>query len=277
MNRGFFLLFWRSKDGNNATSSKLSSLLPSLFSCFLPQLFKLSGHFLAEPSARQFFDFENQLHKHLLWFGGLITEQIVLMILDMPEFAEQAIAHYRRKGYRIHDRKRSTKVQLLSGRTVSVKTPYMLPQQENKRGKKHKVGKRGKQGKGIYPILAMLGMCSQASPALQSEVTLAALNNPFNEANENLQRRGIDISEKRVRTVSEKVGCKSLEARERELAQFEQGTAVKGDTYAGQRVVVSVDGGRVRTRQTKSGRKKKGQKRHGSTPIGKNRNSLHFM
>ena len=192
-----------------------------------------------------------------------MTEKVLLAVLSDSQFIDQAIESYREKGYRVHSRKRSTTVQLYGGRTVSVETVYMLPRRKSKKGRKRKVGRRGKQGKGIYPTLKMLGIAHQASPALQSETALSALNNPFAEATENLERHGIDISEKRVRTMSEKLGSAALENREAELAQFENGTLTQGDTFAGERVVVSIDGGRIRTRLKKRGRKKNGQKRQG--------------
>jgi hypothetical protein len=139
----------------------------------------------------------------------------------------------------------------------------MLPQQSKKRGRKRKVGRRGPQGKGIYPVLKLLGISHKASPALKNEVTLSAINNPFVEATENLKRHGIDVSEKRVRTISENVGSDALKNRDKEIEQFENGTLAQGDTFAGQNVVIAMDGGRTRTRQNKKGRKKKDQKRHG--------------
>ncbi len=235
----------------------------SSFSDFVPQISALSHRFLTKPCSNQFLSFENDLHKTLLELGDLVTEKILLSVLSNSQFIDQAIEEYREKGYRVHSRKRSTTIQLYGSRTVSVETVYMLPRRKNKKGRKRKVGRRGKQGKGIYPILKMLGIAHQASPALQSETALSALNNPFTEATENLQRHGIDISEKRVRTISEKLGSTALENREAELTQFENGTLAQGDTFAGVRVVVSIDGGRIRTRLKKRGRKKKGQKRQG--------------
>jgi len=139
----------------------------------------------------------------------------------------------------------------------------MLPHKHKKRGRKRGVGKRGRQGKGVYPVLKKLGIAHHASPALQNEVTLSALNNPFCEAAETLNRHGVEISEKRVRTISESVGQAALEKRNAEIKQFQSGTLPEADTFVDQRVVIAIDGGRIRTRRSKKGRKKKGQKRQG--------------
>jgi hypothetical protein len=193
----------------------------------------------------------------------VISEQLLLETIAKPDVIEQAIDSYRSKGYRVHSRQRATTVQLKGGRTVRIRTVYMLPRQSSKPGRKRGVGRRGRQGKGIYPVLKLLGIAHQSSPALQTDVTIAALNNPFVEATETLQRHGVEISEKRVRTISESVGKVALKDRDQELEQFTSGTLEKGNSFAGKRVVVAIDGGRTRTRQAKQGKKRKGQQRQG--------------
>ncbi|MBN2009445.1 hypothetical protein JW960_08885 [candidate division KSB1 bacterium] len=94
-------------------------------------------------------------------------------------------------------------------------------------------------------------------------MTLSAINNTFGEATEQVQRHGIDVSEKRLRTVSEKTGALALAKRAAELETFQQGTLPQQDTFSGKRVVVTIDGGRTRMRKTKQGKKKHGQKRRG--------------
>jgi len=187
----------------------------------------------------------------------------LLETISQPDFIEHAIDFYRSKGYRVHSRQRSTTVQLKGGRTVCIKTVYMLPRPSGKKGRKRGVGRRGRQGRGIYPVLKMLGIAHLASPALQHDVTLAALNNPFAEAGEIVKRQGVDISEKRVRTISESVGNAAIKERDDQLEQYDKGTLAKDNCFAGKRVVVAIDGGRLRTRQTKKGKKKKGQQRQG--------------
>ena len=235
--------------------------LPDLFSSmFLPEITKLSNQFLSQKDSASFLNFEHYVHKELQKLGDMIVEQTLRKVLGDAEFIEQKIAEYGDKGYRVRNHKKKTKVQLRGGRVVDVQTVYMLPQ---KKGKKRSVGRRGKKGKGVYPALKQLGIKHRTSPALQNEVTLAALNNPFAEATESLKRHDIDISEKRVRTISEQVGESALENRAAEIEQLKKGLLPQGDTFAGQRVVIAVDGGRTRIRKAKKGRKKKGQKRQG--------------
>lgn len=193
----------------------------------------------------------------------MISERVLHETISQSDFIEYAIATYRAKGFRVHSRKRTTTVQLKGGRTVRIKTVYMLPCPSKKKGRKRGIGRRGRQGKGIYPVLKLLGIAHQSSPALQNDVTISALNNPFSEATEILERHGVAISEKRVRTISENVGKAALKDRDKQLEQFTNGTLKKDNTFSGKRVVVAIDGGRTRTRQVKRGKKKKGQQRQG--------------
>jgi len=237
----------------------LSSLNPVDISEILSQ----ADLFLQHPCAGNLLDFETTLFKQLLTVADSIMEQILLHVINNSAFIERAVATYKGKGFRVHSRKYKTHVQLNGGKTVPLTTVYMRPRQRPRHGKKRAGGRQSRKGKGIYPVLKMLGISHQATPALQNELTLSALNNTFAEATASLQRHGIDVSEKRVRTVSEHVGAVALQKREQELAQFQQRTLPQQSTYSGKRVVITIDGGRTRTRKTKPGKKKKGQKRHG--------------
>ena len=236
----------------------------SLFSSdFLPEIFKLSHQFLNQSDSKRFLDFELELHEWLKQFGDAITEHTLLEALGNADLVARCITEYRAKGYRVHKRNKQTTVQLYGGRTVTVRTVYMLPAGKKTTSRRRGIGRRGKQGKGVYPVLKKLGIAHQASPALQNEVTLSALNNPFAEATESVNRHGIQTCEKRVRTLSEHVGQAALNDRAVELEQFQHGLLPQGDTFAGQRVAIALDGGRTCMRLPKPGRKKKGQKRQG--------------
>jgi len=236
--------------------------LASLFACAcLPELEKCAAPFVQHKSSASFFTLELEVHKHLKAFGDQIVEACLLEAHGNAEFIAQCIQEYRAKGYRIQTRNKQTTVQLYGGRTVSVRTVYMQPARKRRHRPRHARG--GPQGKGVYPVLKKLGIAHHASPALQNEATLSALNNPFAEATESMNRHGMTLSEKRVRTLSESVGRVALAARDMALEQFQAGLLPQGDTFAGQRVVIAMDGGRTRIRQAKKGRVKQGRKRRG--------------
>lgn len=238
--------------------------LSNLFvSACLPELEKCVEHFAQQKSSTSFLHLELELHQHFRSLSDSIAETMLLTTLADTVFVEQSIQEYRAKGYHIASRRKPTVVQLYGGRIVSVRTVYMLPVRQRNKRKSQNRGRRGKQGKGLYPVLKKLGIAHQASPALQHEATLAALNNPFAEATDMIKRHGAMLSEKRVRTLSESVGRTALQARNAELEQFRAGVLPPGETFAGQRVVIAMDGGRDRLRYVKKGRMKPGQKRRG--------------
>jgi hypothetical protein len=116
--------------------------------------------------------------------------------------------------------------------------------------------------------LEALGVHNRATPALASEVARqAARTASFDEAQEALAERGVNITKETVRNLTLKIGEEALKQREAraELAGLE---VVLSDEFAGQRVVISVDGGRIRTREGgQRGRKgKKSKRRKYRTP-----------
>ena len=235
--------------------------LAELFaSIALPELEKQTEQFAQQKNLGAFLNFELALHQQLQKFADKIVAETLLTVLVDATLIQQSIAAYRAKGYRVETRRKATAIQLYGGSSISLETVYMLPHPTSKRKGR---GRRRKQGKGIYPVLKMLGIAHHASPALANEVTLSALNNPFAEATANLKRHGIALSEKRVRTLSESVGQAALAVRAAELEQFREGRLAANETFAGQRVVIAMDGGRTCMRQTKKGRIKSGRKRHG--------------
>ena len=164
----------------------------------------------------------------------------------------------------MHDRGRETTVQFLNGKTITVTTPYMLPRKKKKRGRKRRRGSRGKGGAGIFPVLKMLGIIAGASPALCEKTMLGVMSNTFAEAEEALRRDGVMISAKRLRTISMKFSSAALEERQRRMEAFRRGEIVKSDIRLnGRRIAITIDGGRIRTRRAKGGRRKKGSARAG--------------
>jgi hypothetical protein len=236
--------------------------LAGLFaSVCLPELEKCVASFVQHISANSFLTLELELHQHLKILGDHVVEALLQETFGSAAFVAQCIEEYRAKGYRVHKRNQQTTIQLYGGRSVTVQTAYLLP--KRKPSKRKGRGRRGKQGQGIYPVLKKLGIMHHASPALQNEATLSALNNPFAEATESMNRHGVAVSEKRIRTLSESVGQTALHAREAELEQFQADLLLQGETFAGQRVVIAIDGGRTCTRRAKKSRMKSGQKRQG--------------
>jgi hypothetical protein len=140
----------------------------------------------------------------------------------------------------------------------------MLKKEARRRGKRRKPGRRGGGGAGVYPALKRLGIIAGASPALSEKAVLGVLSNTFDEAEAALRRDGVAISAKRLRTISMKFSQAALAERQRRTASFLSGDGVKADVQmSGRRLAITIDGGRIRTRIAKGGRRKNGAARAG--------------
>jgi hypothetical protein len=116
---------------------------------------------------------------------------------------------------------------------------------------------RAGKGKGSYFGLTLLGVCDRTTPALASEVAqLAAALSSFEDAQARLRQMGVNMSIRRIANVAYHFAQR---ARSR---QEVDGMGIEG-SLAGRRVVISTDGGRLRVRKDKRGKKtKKGRSRY---------------
>lgn len=117
---------------------------------------------------------------------------------------------------------------------------------------------RGKEGTGLYPELAVLGFSEGASPALVSRVgRQCALLPSYEIARQELADSGTPLGIKVVHRIARQLGAQVLTARTRELLRWRAGQVPAGHELAGKKVVVQIDGGRMRLRKVT--RKQKGQ------------------
>lgn len=141
---------------------------------------------------------------------------------------------------------RPVTVQFLGGLEIEVMARYWCRSQAAR-----------EKGKGCYFGLVLLGVCDRCTPALASEVAqLAAALSSFDDAQSRLRQMGVEMPIQRIATVAYHF---SQRARQR---QELEGMGIEG-SLAGKRVVISIDGGRIRIRKTKRGKKtKKGRSRY---------------
>ena len=116
---------------------------------------------------------------------------------------------------------------------------------------------RAKKSKGAYFGLLLLGVHDHCSPALASEVAkLAAAMNSLEDAKTQLEQMGVKLLKKQIAEIAYAF------SRRARLTQQIQGMGVSG-SLTGKRVVISTDGGRVRIRTNKKGKRtKKGRRRY---------------
>lgn len=141
---------------------------------------------------------------------------------------------------------REVRVRFLGGYEVKLLARYYARSQA-----------RAEKGRGVYFGLMLLGIYDRCSPALASEVAkLAAAMNSLEDARAQLAEMGIQLSVKQIATIAYQF---SQRAR---LRQKSSGMGISV-SLAGKRVVISTDGGRVRIRTNKRGKRtKKGRRRY---------------
>ncbi|MBD3407856.1 MAG: hypothetical protein GF411_17180 [Candidatus Lokiarchaeota archaeon] len=218
-------------------------------------------------SPNDLLEYERNLFLLLMQLGALIMAWILKTRLQDPSFqkyAEQRVLSNRTTSYR-HATNPNTSVNTLFGNTVKLKLRYFLP--ERRRGRKRKGGKRGKRnGVGVIPALDMLGIQFKSTPALASEVTQSVIEGPsMGAAKQRLLRRCISFDIKTLRRISESfaaVGLKIRDAWLREDNPHNTPLVPECESLRGKRVLISMDGGRVRIRKNKRGRISKKNKRH---------------
>jgi hypothetical protein len=117
---------------------------------------------------------------------------------------------------------------------------------------------RGEHGGGLYPELAVFGFHQGQSAALTSLVARQSTLMPsFELARQELARRGLKLSIKVVHRTTHALGRQLLIARRRDLQRYRDGEMPAGTEFAGKRICVQIDGGRIRLRQVT--RRQKGQ------------------
>jgi hypothetical protein len=132
-------------------------------------------------------------------------------------------------------------VRLLGGLAITVMTLYCSPRRRSGQG-------RGPEGSGLYPELAAYRISDGCSPNLQAEVGRLVGQLPIEAARAELARRGMKLDEKAVRRIAGELGAQMLATRTRDLSRFRRGELPAGTEFAGKRVGVQIDGGRVRLR-----------------------------
>ena len=141
---------------------------------------------------------------------------------------------------------RPVSVQFLGGVEISLMARYWSRSEAAKQ-----------KGKGCYFGLLVLGVCDRCSPTLAGEVAqLAAALSSFEDAQARLRQMGVGMSVQRIAKVSYDF---AVRARQQQVLA---GMGIEG-SLAGKRVVISLDGGRLRIRRNKRGKKtKKGRSRY---------------
>ncbi len=130
---------------------------------------------------------------------------------------------------------RAVKIRMLGGTLITVMVPYYHQKSDIKK-------MRGR--KGLYPKLLLLGIHDRCTSAICSRISLFATAACSLEESKRLMETlyGFKLDTKTIRMIFKRF---ALRAR----ACFDSGEVPLTEEYKGKRVVISTDGGRVRTRK----------------------------
>ena len=151
---------------------------------------------------------------------------------------------------------RPIKVLLFTGVEVKILSPYFYCPPERKAGRK-KSGRKKGNNLDCHLGLSLMGFVGRYSPYIVQEVVTTSLSCPsFAVAKDLLASRGIKLSVSAIERLCINMAQLGLDNRSK--------ISITGrENFTGLTLVVGTDGGRIRTRTTKRGKKKNGAKRQG--------------
>jgi hypothetical protein len=198
----------------------------------------------------ELFDFEQEMQTTL----NMLQSRIVGIVLraihrDTTFVIECQKQAWRQRG--VHSNGwREVSIQVLSGKQVQVKTPYAKPLK--KVGQECKEKKYRRQGIGIYPVLRRLGIVRRATPRLLAEASRQIADGPSGaEAEERLTNREIMLAQISMWHRLHDFASIALYQRQLAVSHLDQVETIVSPPLAGERVVVGLDGGRLRLRINK--------------------------
>jgi hypothetical protein len=151
--------------------------------------------------------------------------------------------------------RRTVDVTLLGGRSVKVRVPYLKADRRGLPGRPRGTGRRGKGGSGVYPQLALLGIWFGVTPALGDEITRQVTDSDsVRTGRAALARRGIDLGHKQTLRIVNAVGQRAVQQRDLWVKNALEQPASSAGVLRGKRIVVAIDGGRIRQRVELGGR-----------------------
>ena len=208
---------------------------------------------------------ERQLHALALELTASLTQDVLQRVSKRKTRRSEALEAVRAKaagrGLQMrNERDRVTKVRTLGGQVIEVKTPYATARPRAGPA----LTTRGPQGTGVYPVLDQLGIAGRSTPALRLLVSRSVAEaNSVSSARDLLLSTGLKLDHKAALRLTYLVCDDALRARSRAVRATPSG--VDGGEFAGRRVVVAVDGGRVNIRRRVAGRPKKGGRKRFET------------
>ncbi len=186
-------------------------------------------------------ELENTLLKQAHELCGRILEKQIQHAIDSEEVREAQRQILQSMPYKMADKgKEKVRLRTCCGFEVRVRVSYFT-RKGNRRGKRRYPG--------LYPGLMVLGIHDRCTPGLAAEISLlAGMLGSLEEARQVLAERGIELNIKVVRQITYQFAQRARTAQRVMELDF-------GPGVAGRKVAISADGGRIRLREKKRGKK----------------------
>jgi hypothetical protein len=150
---------------------------------------------------------------------------------------------------------RPTSIRLLTGKSLPLRSPYFAKAKSKTRPARKSKKRKGKSGRHFG--LDFLGFVARCSMTLGSAVAQAGLLCPsFEIARKTLKFHSINLDVKTIRKITMDLAARAMGRRGKVSIS-------EADFVDGKTVLVCIDGGRLRERRVKRGRRPVGQKRQG--------------
>ena len=193
------------------------------------------------------------IRKLSTWFEDLVWEAYLTSLFKCEVILLWLRALGARKGFRFVSYQKIW-ITLPTGTKIQIASPFFV-KAAPKRGRK----KRGPQNRGDHLLLSLMGFVHKVVPELAFRaVELAVVAPSFETASAILRRAGIELTPNKIRSLVAAIAPNDSCIRVQRLLSDQESCPLKG-----QRVLLSVDGGRLRQRKNKRGPIPAGAKRHG--------------
>lgn len=200
-------------------------------------------------SAAELSKFETRMTELSLRRGSIRTAMALLRSVTSAKLKdkERKLVAVQPKRFHAHAT-RSKRVDLPGGIWVMLPVTYYHQQGDPQKSRKH-------PRRGFFPMLLLLGISERLTPRVRFRITSAsALLGSYQEAASMLAEEGIAFSVNKLRAVLSAAGDR--------LARLTaQNKLCPVGDVKGRRIVVSMDGGRVRLREKRPGKTKKGRRK----------------
>lgn len=185
-----------------------------------------------------------------------IAASILQDAVSDPAFEVEVSVAARQGGLLRQGGRRDITITLLSGGQVRLTGLEYLKRNTRRKQRGRPRTKRGKGGTGLYPSLAALGICYGVTPALAGEICAqVADSDSVRSARSALGRRDIDLGHKQTLRIVNGFAGRAVAQRQAWLEEARQRRPASS-LVKGMRVVIATDGGRLRERLYKGGRRK---------------------